>query len=177
MEIYYVAYGSNLDTERMERRCPEAKIVGTSEIKGYRLLFKRSLTGCYATIEQDANCSVPVLVYKMSENDEFRLDRCEGYPRYYYKDSFLLTVKSLRGRRLKEPRSCVAYIMHEYRKLGQPGEDYYELIERGYERFGFDKTVLEKALSDSIGTEAASMWLARYNGEERGNEKVHSVWV
>lgn len=56
---YYLAYGSNLDMERMGKRCPYAVVVGTTEIKGYRLLFKKSKTGCYATIEQDANESVP----------------------------------------------------------------------------------------------------------------------
>ena len=64
---YYLAYGSNLDMERMEKRCPYAVVVGTTEIMGYRLLFKKSKTGCYATIEQDANESVPAVVWKLSE--------------------------------------------------------------------------------------------------------------
>ena len=50
---YYLAYGSNLDMERMGHRCPYAVPVGVTEIYGYRLLFKKSKTGCYATIEQD----------------------------------------------------------------------------------------------------------------------------
>ena len=64
---YYLAYGSNLDMERMGKRCPYAVVVGTTEIMGYRLLFKKSKTGCYATIEQDANESVPAVVWKLSE--------------------------------------------------------------------------------------------------------------
>ena len=43
------------------------------EIKGYRLLFKKSKTGCYATIEQDANESVPAVVWKLSEYAELLL--------------------------------------------------------------------------------------------------------
>ena len=43
---YYRAYGSNLDMERMGKRCPYAVVVGTTEIMGYRLLFKKSKTGC-----------------------------------------------------------------------------------------------------------------------------------
>lgn len=49
---YYLAYGSNLDMERMGKRCPYAVVVGTTEIKGYRLLFKKSKTGFY-TIPPD----------------------------------------------------------------------------------------------------------------------------
>ena len=45
---FYLAYGSNLDMERMGRRCPYAVPVGVTEIHGYRLLFKKSKTGSYA---------------------------------------------------------------------------------------------------------------------------------
>ena len=79
---FYLAYGSNLDMERMGRRCPYAVPVGVTEIYGYRLLFKKSKTGSYATIEQDANESVPAVVWKLSEYDELLLDRYEGFPRY-----------------------------------------------------------------------------------------------
>ena len=48
---YYIAYGSNLNVEQMKRRCPSARIVGTSEIQNYELLFKGSKTGYYLTIE------------------------------------------------------------------------------------------------------------------------------
>lgn len=115
---YYLAYGSNLDMERMGKRCPYAVVVGTTEIKGYRLLFKKSKTGCYATIEQDANESVPAVVWKLSEYDELLLDRYEGCPRYYYKKQFQLPVWNLNGNRMKKAKPCIAYVMHEDRRLG-----------------------------------------------------------
>ena len=62
---YVLAYGSNLNLERMKRRCPSCKVVGTAELPGYRLLFKKSKTGAFATIEQDANWTVPAVVYRM----------------------------------------------------------------------------------------------------------------
>ena len=36
---YYIAYGSNLNIAQMRVRCPQARIIGTSEIKDYELLF------------------------------------------------------------------------------------------------------------------------------------------
>ena len=114
---YYLAYGSNLDMERMGKRCPYAVVVGTTEIMGYRLLFKKSKTGCYATIEQDANESVPAVVWKLSEYDELLLDRYEGCPRYYYKKQFQLPVWNLNGNRMKKAKPCIAYVMHEDRRL------------------------------------------------------------
>ena len=48
---YYIAYGSNLNLEQMKMRCPTAEVVGVSELKGYKLVFKGALTNAYATIE------------------------------------------------------------------------------------------------------------------------------
>lgn len=47
MKKYYIAYGSNLNVRQMKFRCPTAKVVGTSVIKGYELLYKGSKTGSY----------------------------------------------------------------------------------------------------------------------------------
>lgn len=65
---------------------------------------------------------------------------------------------------------CIAYILHEYRMLGEPGEDYFDLLDRGYDRWGFEKSILTKAMEDSIGRDAAALWLAEYYGEEDEHE-------
>ena len=160
--IYYLAYGSNLSLERMAKRCPDAVVAGTAKIPGYRLLFKKSGSGFYATIEQDANCFVPALVYKISEFDEALLNRYEGYPKFYYKRYFQLAVKTLRGGRLKGNKQCMAYVLHEERQLGEPSMEYYKLLDDGYARWGFDVEILDKGLSDSIGVKAANAYLARF---------------
>lgn len=163
---YYLAYGSNLSVERMKARCPNAVVFGLALIPGYRLLFKKSKTGSYATIEQDANCCVPALVYKISEYDETLLNRYEGYPKYYYKRYFQLPIVRLdTGKRMKEKKPCMAYVMHEERQLGEPGMDYFQLLDDGYATWGFDTTLLDKALSDSIGAKASRQYLKTYAGE------------
>ena len=77
-QTFYLAYGSNLSIERMRGRCPDAVVAGRTQIPGYRLLFKKSQSGFYATIEQDANCAVPVLAYLISDYDYALLERGEG---------------------------------------------------------------------------------------------------
>lgn len=156
---YYLAYGSNLDMERMGHRCPFAVPIGTTEIYGYRLLFKKSKTGSYATLEQDANESVPAVVWQLSEYDELLLDRYEGCPRYYYKKQFQLPVWNLEGHRMKKLKSCMAYILHEERPLGCPSHDYFELLDDGYTEWGFPKDVLHRGLCASIGRQAATCFL------------------
>lgn len=159
---YIIAYGSNLDLERMESRCPDCEIVGTSVIHGYRLLFKKSMTGFYATIEQDANCSVPVVIYRVTAEDEAMLDRYEGCPRFYYKREFFLPITRLNGKRIKEKKRCIAYVMHEYRQLGEPSLEYYSLLDGGYQGWEFDRAILHKALADSVGFKRAERLLKQY---------------
>ena len=85
MTKLYIAYGSNMDEKQMAYRCPEAQLLGTAAVEDYRLLFKGSKTGAYATIEPEVGCRVPVLVWRITEQDERSLDRYEGYPKFYYK--------------------------------------------------------------------------------------------
>ena len=159
----YLAYGSNLSIERMRSRCPDAEAIGRAMIPGYRLLFKKSQSGFYATIEQDANCAVPVLAYLISDYDEALLDRCEGYPRHYYKRYFQLSIRTLEsGRPSGKRRKCMAYVLHEDRLLGEPSMEYFNLLHEGYERWGFDTAVLEKALADSIGSRNARKYQKEY---------------
>ena len=76
---YYLAYGSNLSVEQMNVRTPDA-IVGTGLLFGWRLLFRQ-----FDTIEKFEGFSVPVLVWKISSQDEKSLDRYEGYSKFYGK--------------------------------------------------------------------------------------------
>lgn len=139
---YYIAYGSNLNLEQMDVRCPGAQIIGTSEIKDYRLLFKGSLTGSYLTIEKAKGYRVPIAIWAVSPAHERALDRYEGFPRFYYKKEFTLTVN---GKKL----SCFTYIMHENRPIGIPSRWYVEGCMEGYKAFHFPMKPLSEALKHS----------------------------
>ena len=138
----YSAYGSNMDEGQMAFRCPGAKLKGVSEIEGYRLIFKGSKTGAYATIEKEKGHKVPVVVWEIEPTDEHSLDRYEGFPTFYYKEWIELDLSG-------EKAQGMVYMMDQDRKLGQPSYNYYKTLEDAYERFGFDKGILEKALVDS----------------------------
>ena len=75
---YYIAYGSNLNVHQMRMRCPSARRIGTSALKGYALLFKGSKTGSYLTVEKKPGSSVPVGVWEVTPADEKTLDRYEA---------------------------------------------------------------------------------------------------
>ena len=145
---YYIAYGSNLNIEQMRRRCPQARIIGTAEIKDYELLFKGSLTGSYLTIEKSMGSRVPVAVWETTEADEAALDRYEGFPTFYYKAEMELDIKGIRTGRIRH-RNCYVYIMHEERKIGVPSYYYVDTCLAGYRAFGFDESFLWDTLENS----------------------------
>ena len=140
----YIAYGSNMDVEQMAHRCPEAQLLGTGLLEGWRLMFKGSLTGAYATIEREKGLTVPILLWRISAADEERLDRYEGFPSFYYKRTIQATRTGANDEDLGKTRG-MAYIMHEERKLGVPSMHYLEILAKAYEKFGFDEEILGEA--------------------------------
>ena len=142
---YYIAYGSNLNIGQMKYRCPSARIIGTSEIPDYQLLFKGSQTGSYLTIEKKDGAKVPVAVWEVSPDDELALDRYEGFPRFYYKAEMMLPIKGIKTGRIRR-RKVFVYIMHEDRLIGIPSSYYVDACLEGYQAFGFDEKFLEEAL-------------------------------
>lgn len=138
-EKLYIAYGSNLNLPQMKYRCPTAEPAGTAEIKNYELLFRGSKTRAYATIEPCEGSSVPVLLWNVKEKDETALDRYEGYPRFYEKETMELELNG-------ETVSAFIYVMTEGHHLGMPSDSYLKTIEEGYKTAGFDSEVIEKAI-------------------------------
>lgn len=135
----YIAYGSNLNLPQMALRCPTAKVVGTSELKDYELLFRGGRLGAVATVEPKEGSSVPVLLWKIRQMDEAELDRYEGYPRIY--DKQMMDVK-MDGKTV----SAMVYIMTPGHEFGIPSDYYAEVIREGYESAGFDTQVLDDAI-------------------------------
>lgn len=136
MKRYYIAYGSNLSESQMAYRCPTAKVVGTSILKDWRLLFDGP-----ASIEKYEGYKVPILIWEIQPEDEKSLDRYEGYPSYYRKEMLDVEVN---GKTI----NAIVYIMNT-NKEHIPSDYYYRVLEQGYERFGFDKNILEQALLES----------------------------
>lgn len=142
----YLAYGSNLNREQMAARCPTARVIGMSVLKDYRLLFRGPHAGAVATVEPYKGGSVPVLVWELTPTDEAALDRYEGWPFLYGKE----TVKvKLDGKSVK----AMVYIMNGGRPLGQPSCYYYSVILKGYKEAGFDLGILRQATEDSMEME------------------------
>ena len=134
----YIAYGSNINLQQMAYRCPTAKPVHTGMLKGFELQFKG-----VATIAPKENSQVPVLLWNLKPQDERSLDKYEGYPNFYRKEVFEITLNG---------RNCEAmvYIMNGNTPLSEPSEQYYNSIEKGYIDNDLDTRYLEQALENAV---------------------------
>jgi gamma-glutamylcyclotransferase (GGCT)/AIG2-like uncharacterized protein YtfP len=85
---------------------------------------------------------VPCLLWEITPADETALDRYEGFPFLYRKE----TVKVKLGKKNVE---TMVYIMNEGRPLGTPSCYYYSVILEGYKSADFDISILKEAVGDS----------------------------
>lgn len=143
----YIAYGSNMDICRMDKRTRDFEFFGTGCIFNYKLTFQQSISGFYANLIPNKSKKnfeyVPVVLYLISEEDEENLDIYEGYPQAYRKSE--LEVEMDDGSKVKG----LAYLLPLSRSHGIPTFQYYRLISNAYKIFGFDLEVLKSALAYS----------------------------
>jgi gamma-glutamylcyclotransferase (GGCT)/AIG2-like uncharacterized protein YtfP len=84
----YAAYGSNMDPAQMAERCPHSPQAGTGWLDGWRLTFggeDMGWEGALATVVEDQDARVFVVLYEVSETDEEALDRWDGATLGYYR--------------------------------------------------------------------------------------------
>lgn len=81
--VFYAAYGSNLDPERMALRAPHSPLQGTGWLMGWRLTFggeNVGWEGALGTLVEDPEHQVYVACYDLTPADEKALDEWEGVP-------------------------------------------------------------------------------------------------
>ena len=79
----YFAYGSNLNPEQMNKRCPSNTFKSVALLPGFRVAFTRYSEGRKGgvadVVEDDSSPGVWGVVYEITEEDLERLDACGGY--------------------------------------------------------------------------------------------------
>ena len=76
-----------MNLNQMAFRCPDAQVVDTVRLEGYRLAFRMNGGGHgVATILPEPGSFVDGVLWRISERDEQSLDHYEGFPRLYGKE-------------------------------------------------------------------------------------------
>lgn len=150
---YYLAFGINLSVAQMNSRCPDAIPIGTAMLNGYKLLFKGP-----ATIDPVDGCSVPVVVWSISEEDEKKLDDFEGYPYTYEKRKEVVSVRRLDNGEWMDVEAFF-YRKPDRFPLWTPRHKYIRLLMDAYRFWNFPISILKQALFDSVDEEEAISFL------------------
>lgn len=83
-QVFYFAYGSNMNIAQIASRCPTARFVSAAWVNGYELRFAGYSSlwdGGVATMYPSLDTSVTGKLFEMSASDLDRMDVFEGY--YY----------------------------------------------------------------------------------------------
>jgi hypothetical protein len=78
--VLYFAYGANMCRDAMQFRCPDAQSRGAFLLRNWELQFY-----CHATIEPRSGSAVAGVLWALTPECEYSLDRFEGFPDYYTK--------------------------------------------------------------------------------------------
>lgn len=129
----YIAYGSNLNMEQMQMRCPDAKPLGKLMLADWRLVFRG-----VADIEPHKGGILPIGLWSITDKCELALDVYEGYPRLYGKRYF-----NIKGKRY------MTYTMNR-QGITQPSKGYEQTIRDGYNDFKLPLGFLDEAVKHSM---------------------------
>ena len=142
----YFAYGSNLNLEQMERRCPAAKPIGPAMLHGYELRFRGNYGGSgVATIAPKQGSHVAGLLWELTPACEQALDRYEGCPHLYEKQTVTAWDRG------SQPRTGMAYVMRErLLEPAAPSAAYYNSILEGYRENGLPVVWLRRAWERTV---------------------------
>ena len=137
----FAAYGAGVNRAEMVKYCPTAKLIGTTELKNYRLAFRGSKAGALATTEKAKGENVPALLWEISPQDESALDRWIGVPELYRRTA----IKVRRDGALVD---ALIFILIAGKPQNKPSAFYYSTLLEGYKAAGFDADTLKAAVQE-----------------------------
>ncbi len=139
----YAAYGSNMDPQQMQRRCPHSPVRGTGWLEGWRLTFggeDLGWEGSLATLVEDPGSRVFVALYDITSGDEAHLDAWEGADIGLYR-KIRLRVQTLDGEAL-----AWLYVLDAY-EGGLPSARYLGILAEAAQAAGAPDDYLAELLA------------------------------
>ena len=125
---YYLAYGSNMVEDQMDKRAPEAEIVSKEMLLGWELEFKDTPCGVYLNLIENPASQTPVFIWKITDLDERNMDEYEDWPRSYIKKE----ISWSKG------KAMMYVVPNTITKTALPKDEYINPILDTYRQEGYD---------------------------------------
>ena len=111
----------------MTRRCPESKFIGLGILRGWKWFINNR---GYANVVRSPEDLVYGLVYEISPSDEASLDRSEGVPWAYIKETMEIELQlAVSGK--KSLVQSLVYVDEKRVEEGKPWEEYIHRMNMG----------------------------------------------
>ena len=119
MNIYYFAYGTNLNKKIFLKRFKNAKLIEKYTLKNYEVVFRTKYI--IPDLQRKIKSKVQGLIYKIDKNIEKKLDIYEEYPRLYIKKYFKYKEKKI-----------MFYYLKKKTLILRPRGYYFKIMKDGY---------------------------------------------
>ena len=119
MNIYYFAYGTNLNKKIFLKRFKNAKLIEKYTLNNYKVVFRTKYI--IPDLQRKMNSKVQGLIYSIDKNIEKKLDVYENYPKLYIKKYF-----KYRNKRI------MFYYMKKKSLPLKPKGYYFKIMMSGY---------------------------------------------
>ena len=126
--MYYFAYASNLNRNRMAEHAPDSNPRFIATLPNFKLTFtaQSGRQGGVASIRPHRGEKVIGAVYEISERDLKRLDGYEGYPTVYDRRKVTVWTET------NEPIEAITYIKIDQSQEATPSPEHLAIIKQGY---------------------------------------------
>jgi len=129
----YFAYGSNIVSNTLKRRCPTARFVGVARLHHYRFGIVRS---GYASVVPECHAVLYGVLWLVTAADERRLDAYEEIATGLYRRA-CLSVEPVPNHRDGRRRISALVYLAKGAGLGRPRPGYLEPILAAAHSHGF----------------------------------------
>ena len=119
MNIFYFAYGTNLNKKIFLKRFKNAKLIEKYTLNNYKVVFRTKYI--IPDLQRKVNSKVQGLIYSIDKNIEKKLDVYENYPKLYIKKYF----------KYKNKRIMFYYLRKKSLPL-KPKGYYFKIMMSGY---------------------------------------------
>ena len=124
MNIYYFAYGTNLNRNIFLKKYKNAELIKKYYLKDFKVVFRTKYI--IPDLQRKMNSKVPGLIYKIDKHIEKKLDIYEDYPKFYIKKYFNYRNKKI-----------MFYYMKKKTLPLKPRGYYYKIMKSGYRQNNF----------------------------------------
>ena len=124
MNIYYFAYGTNLNKKIFLKKYKGAIIIKKYNLKGFEVVFRTKHK--FPDLKKKLKSKVPGIIYKINKKIEKKLDRYEDYPKLYIKKYFKIKKNKI-----------MFYLMKKKLPIKSPSGYYFKIMISGYRQNNF----------------------------------------